>query len=244
MQTPPPFHGYEQHQQPAKAKKNPFLILFAVLGVLFICCGLPLGGMFFYGNKFFKGAMTMGACMANAGRLGSSLDKYVAKYKHYPKASDWQNELKPFMTDKVKDKDMPLKLWTRDGVWSCNDGGTESGFAFNTEYSGKKPEDIKSVKDAVIIYQCPTVGFNQNGVYKPLPHDTSPKVLGGMIDEKLGWMVLTGDGKIGFVDKTGKIKQEKGRTMKFDMDMDEFEEPATDKPAANEPSVNTPPDKA
>jgi hypothetical protein len=207
MQSPPPFQGNEY--RPQKPKKNGLLIVFAVLGVLGVCCGLPIGAGLIYLPKLISSAASIGSCVINTQVMDESLKMYVKENKDtLPKAGEWQTDLqKHFKLDESLKKDSgPLKLWTPSGVWSCKGDETETGFAFNDEFAGKKLSEIKDPSQAVLIYETKTVGFNQHGKYEQLPFDSAPKILG----KKLGWMVITADFEVNFVTKDGKFKKTGG----------------------------------
>lgn len=204
---PPPFN--QPYEQAKKPKKNPVLILFAVLGVVLVCCGAPIGFMGYFGYKGFQGAMSMGGCAINASRLATAIEDYSkANNGKLPKADQWQTALSKYMPalDK-KEKDAPIKFWTADGEWSCEEDGVKSGFVFNSNYSEKNIKDIKGEEPLVVVFESTKVGFNKNEPYKAQPYELSPKVMGGLggIKERRGWYVITTKGEVESIGKDGKI---------------------------------------
>lgn len=217
MQSPPPFHGYEGQPAPQKPKTNGLVILFAVLGVLLVCCGLPLAFFGYFGYKGFRSAMDMGGCYMNASLMSRALDDYVRAHDgKLPNAKTWQADLAPYFKAGKDVKDSPIKIWKGDGEWSCEEGGTKTGFAFNTDLSEKKVADlIKANPYTIAIFETKQVAYNQNSKFVELPRSESPKIMGGMIDERRGWILLTPDGHMVVKDKHGKYK----KLSKNDFDM-------------------------
>jgi hypothetical protein len=225
MQTPPPFPGYEGgYQAPQKPKKNPVLIVLAIFGVLTICCIGPIGFVGFFGYKGFKGAMSLGGCFVNAGVITEATKEYVAKNGKYPEADKWQTELAKYIkTDEKEAQEMRkigMNVLSANGEWSCDNNGVKTGFAFNKAFSGKKASEVtgKDGQPAIVIFETTTVAYNQNSEYKPLPFDQSPNVMGDMVKEKRGWIVITGEGGLGTIDKSGKFSSEMGKSFKLGLE--------------------------
>ena len=217
MQTPPPFHGYEgQPPAPMKKKNNTVLVIFAILGALLLCCGLPVGAVVFYGFKFGKGAMSMVGCMVNVESMKVALREYSKAHDgKLPNAKTWQADIgKYFVVDKDM-KDMPLTtIWKPGGEWSCEGSGVKTGFMFNEALSEKKIEEVtKANPEAIAIFETKTVAFNQAGPFKKLRFGESPKFMGEVTDERRGWLLIDAEAKDVYrIDKNGKM----GR---FDMNM-------------------------
>jgi hypothetical protein len=239
---PPPSYGYEARgAAPRPPKKNPLVIIFAILGVLALCCGAPIGALFFYGKKAMSGFMNMGGCMVNVSIMESALEKYVEKNGKYPNAATWQKEISEYVKPpKDKDAEKFFTFWQPDGVWSCKEGSQETGFSFNDEFSGKKPEDVKEKDTAILVFETNKAGYSQHGAYAALPHNQSPKVMGEFMDERRGWIVITANHKLGFVDKSGKISRDKNGT-EFKFDPSDFEDNA--KTESKEPGPARGPDE-
>jgi hypothetical protein len=204
---PPPFN--QSFEQPKKPKKNPVLVLFAVLGVIFICCGGPLAFLGYFGYKGFQGAMSMGGCAINAERLAEATKAYAAANNgKLPKADEWQTALGKYLPAESKRGDeAPFKFWKADGEWSCEEDGKKSGFVFNTDLSEKKISDLKPGEASIAIFESRQFGFNKSMKYAVQPFEESPKVMGGMggIKERRGWYVITAKGEVESIDKDGKI---------------------------------------
>jgi len=233
MQSPPPFHGYEGQPAPQKRKTNGIVILFAVLGVLLVCCGAPIGFLGYFGFKGFKGAMEMTGCMVNVEAMKKALIAYESAHDgKLPSAKTWQTDLAKYM--KV-DKDVegaPMKIWAPGGEWSCEEGNIKTGFSFNEDLSEKKVSDVvKKDSKAIAIFETTTVAFNQSGKLVKLAKDKSPKMIGGLMDEHRGWMLLSADGSnlyswdaqgniVNYSMGTTSKRRSKGFDISFDSNSD------------------------
>lgn len=198
MQTPPPFHGYEAQQVPQKKKSKVVVIILAVLGVLLLCCGLPGGAVLYFGGKLVKGSMSMVGCMVNVESMKTALHGYTNAHDgKLPNAATWQKDLEKYMP---KNKDMdgapaPMKLWKAGEEWSCDEGQTKTGFMFNSDVSERKVTEIISKNPkAIAIFETNTVNRNQNGKLKEFPRNESPKLIGGIIDQRRGWFLIDVEG--------------------------------------------------
>lgn len=213
MQTPPPFHGYEGQMPPKKPKTNGIVILFAVLGVLLICCGLPAGLIGYGGFKIFKGATSIGGCFGNVSLMTEALEGYQAAHNgKLPNAKTWQTDIAPYFKTTKKMKDSPIAIWTPTGEWSCEEGGVKTGFAFNSDLSGQNGAEVaKKNPEAIAIFETKEVGFNQASTYKPLPFNESPKIFSDFTNERRGWLLVTPDAHMAIIKKSGKMsKMSKG----------------------------------
>lgn len=204
---PPPFNPYEQSSK--KSKKSPWVIVFVILGILLVCCGLPVIGAGVFGAKAFKGAMKMGGCIANTDRMAEALRKYAENNNgKLPKASEWQVSLAKYFPAVTEDmKQAPMDFWSAEGEWSCSEGDGKTGFAFNSKMSEKSIKGLKLGEANVAIFETNEVKKNNHSEYKPLDFKLSPLVLGGMsgtVDEHRGWMIVDASGDTYFIGKDGK----------------------------------------
>ena len=233
MQTPPPFHGYEGQMPPQKPKTNGIVILFAVLGVLLVCCGLPVGLLGYGGFKVFKGATSIGACFINTRTLAQALEDYEKAHDgKLPNAKTWQADLSPYFKPKDKLKNGPITIWKPNGEWSCEEGNVKTGFAFNSDLSEKVASDVvKNNPEAVAIFETTTVAFNQSSSYKPLPFVQSPKVFSDFSNEHRGWLLVTPDAVLAVLKKSGKIDKVRDGDFEsdngFNFKMDDGETPSS-----------------
>ena len=218
MQTPPPFQGYENQPAPRKPKTSVAVIIFAVLGVLLVCCGGPVAFFGYFGYKGFKGAMAIGGCVANVSGMQKALRRYSAEHDgKLPSAATWQKDIGKYLDFGKDSKDAPMKLWTADGEWSCEEGGDKTGFMFNEGLSGKKVADVtKANPNAIAIFETKTVSLNQAGKLVKLPFDESPKIMSDFSKERRGWMLIDAAGS---TIKTWDKKD--GRLKAFDMNMND-----------------------
>ncbi len=239
MQTPPPFNRPPEgqyYQPPVKPKKNPLVIVFAILGVLMLCCGVPLGAAFFYGKKFVQGGMGMISCYANASIMTKALEDYKkANDGKLPPAATWQTDIaKYFKEDKDMDK-TPFAIWKPKGEWSCGTEGARTGFMFNADFGGKKADEVaKAHPETPVIFETKSVAFNQAGPYVKLKFEESPKLM-DQFDELRGWILVLPEGKMGSYNKNGKFKSiGSGSGNGFDFDVDTEE--GSNTPAVGEDS--------
>lgn len=212
MQTPPPFHGYEGQQAPQKKKTSALVIIFAILGVLLVCCGLPLGFVGYFGTKLVKGSMSMVGCMVNVESMKTALHSYEKAHDgKLPNAATWQADIEKYMPRSKELEGAPMKIWKAGGEWSCEDGDIKTGFKFNEAISGLKVAEVTSKNpEAVAIFETKTVAYNQAGKFTVLPYSESPKIMGEFIKDRRGWLVITPEADGIFVlDKQGHVTKYK-----------------------------------
>ncbi len=208
MQTPPPFHGFEGQPAPQKRKTSAVVIIFAVLGVLLLCCGLPVGVIGFYGYKGFNGAMKMGGCVANVNFMKAALQEYSKQHDgKLPNAKTWQTDIGKYFESGKKTEGSPITIWKAGGEWSCEDNGVKTGFMFNEALSERKMSEVtKANPEAVAIFETKTVSFNQSGPLVKLPFSESPKFMGEFTDQRRGWMLIDAEAsKVYTYDEKGKF---------------------------------------
>ena len=196
MQAPPPYI-------PAAPKKKTGLIIAIVLGVLFVCCGLPViaivgGGFFAFGQA--KGTV---GCTISFGVVRAAIDDYVADHNgKLPPAATWQDAVRPYYSKQLKskhgnggsDKDSEqvlslLNVMPAGGEWGCTEDKTKTGIAFNSALGGKKMAEIKD-RSTVLIFEVPQRGMNLAMPYKALDNSSSPKIFG----KHRGWISIGLDG--------------------------------------------------
>jgi hypothetical protein len=209
MQSPPPFHGYET-QQPKKPKTNGVVILFAVLGVILICCGAPVVFFGYYGTKAVRQAMDMGGCFINVDSMKRALRDYQkANDGKLPDAKTWQADISKYLETSKDMEGSPIKMWSPKGEWACEESGVKTGFAFNEDLSGKKVADVvKANPDAIAIFEVKTVAYNQSAKYKELPFAESPKMMSTFTNERRGWLLIGAEAeKVYAKDKKGVLRE-------------------------------------
>lgn len=201
---------------PQKPKTSAVVIICIILGVLLVCCGLPIGIGGFYGMKGFKGAMAIGGCMTNAEAMQKALHQYSAEHDgKLPSASTWQSDLGKYLVFDKDSEDSPLKMWKKDGEWSCEESGNKTGFMFNEALSEKKVADVtKTDPNAIAIFETKTVARNQSGPLVILPLNESPKFFGEFTDQRRGWILIDAKGS------TMLTKDAAGNIKKFDMNFE------------------------
>jgi hypothetical protein len=197
-----------------KPKKNPLVIVFAILGVLTLCCGLPLGFVGYFGFKGIKAGVGMGQCAVNVKLMSDALKGYAAANGgKLPPAATWQTDLAKYFKvekdmkdlDDLKGSPIEFKIWTANGEWSCGQQ-EKTGFAFNESLAGKAIEDVmKSSAKTPVIFETNKVAFNQHSKYVPVDNSKGPLMLEGMGDARRPWFLVMADGAIeGISDKKNK----------------------------------------
>jgi len=184
MQAPPPY-------APTRQKPKTGLIIGIVLGVLFVCCGLP--SLLFVGAGIWavdKGKGFIGCTLAF-----STVKKAVVQYAEanggkLPTAATWQDDVRPFyakLRGSAKNTG-PFDLMPVDGDWGCTEGQVATGMAFNATLSGKKLAEIKD-RSSVMLFEVPTRRANQAMPYKKLDDAKSPALM-GMEKTRRGWLTV------------------------------------------------------
>jgi hypothetical protein len=199
MESPPPY----------KKKSNTGLIVGIVIGAVLLCCVVPGalmlgGGLFLFGKV--KGIATCGMAYDD---MGKALTQYAGAHNgKLPNAKTWQNDLRPYY-EKIsaqRPREAGIEIMSATGDWSCKNDGVTTGFAFNTDVSGKAITALKD-PDTVVIFEQPKVAANLAMTYKAPDFASSPK----MFNENRGWLVVTATGQSGIIGKGGKMS---------DMDID------------------------
>jgi hypothetical protein len=178
---------------PPKKKSPVGLIIALIVGLLSICCIVPLG-LLGYGLK--KGLPMVGdivTCSAGMTVARRALLDYEAKNGKFPPAATWQDDIEPFYVQragKLKHKDNlgPFTMWKAQDDWVCSTAEPKSGIAYNADLAGKSSKDFKG--EDVLLYEVPTVGRNQSGPYKERPRKSGPEIFGN----KRNWLTERIDG--------------------------------------------------
>lgn len=182
MQTPPPFH-----EQPptysAPRRSNTGLIIGIVIGVLAICCGLPLG-LVAYGVKNLGPAVfDTAGCAVSMSFLQRSAELYAKDHNgQLPSAATWQDDLKTYyrkLHDKPKNKDTgPINIPYMEDQALCVQSGKQTGIAINTDVAGKKLSDIKDPSGEILFFEVNQVGRNLSEKYVEKPKNQGPLIFG------------------------------------------------------------------
>ncbi len=218
METPPPFHGYQGQPAPQRPKSNGLVILFAILGVLVVCCGIPTAVIGFGLFKVGKGAMSFVGCFGNSAMMSKALAAYEKDHNgKLPSAATWQTDIAPYFKVDQKMKDSPFSFWDAKGEWSCEDKDGKTGFAFNSDLSEKVAAEVqKQDPQAVAIFEVRSVAFNQSKKYEKQDFSTSPKFMGELMKERRGWLHVRADGVLMLREKSGKLVEIKNGEYNFD----------------------------
>lgn len=190
-ETPPPYY---RPQAQKKSNSNTILIIVLICVVVIPCVGLlALGAM---GYSFFKNVGgPMVGCMITFDTANKAVSNYVTEKGAYPKAETWQDEVQPYYAKILEAKKDEMAMFSPakpEGVWTCKGGEPQTGIAFNSELSGKKPADIKDKLSKVVIFEVADPKRNAHAVYERKSKETSPKFMGN----PRGWMYVTIDGDV------------------------------------------------
>jgi len=169
-----------------------------VLGICAVCCILGVLGTVGAGFFAFNKAKNLVACSAGATELGRAVLEYADDHDgKLPDAKKWQDEVKPYFARMAADQQRRVKfIGTLDpnGVWGCKDesGPGMTGFAFNSELSGKKLTDISNKDETIMIFEVPTAAMNANQPYVEQSQADSPKIMGS----PRGWITIAVNGDV------------------------------------------------
>ncbi len=189
MQSPPPFSGGTP-----KKKTNTGLIIGLIIGAVLLCCVLPIGGLI--GGAFYVGNKAKGfiGCTISVDLMAKSMNDYLAAHDNtYPKAEHWQDDLRPYYKTRLdkQSKEVPFGLVPAEGAWPCSEeGGGQSGFAFNSDVAGKKRTEVNP--STVVIFEVPEVKMNNSMTFKKQDPAVSPKILG----ERRPWYEILASGEL------------------------------------------------
>lgn len=185
MEVPPPYI-------PAQPKKNRTLIIFLVVFGLLVCCGLPialLGGGWFLFNK----GKPLVPCVMGLSQASRAVVAYVDKNGKYPEAAKWQEQVKPFFTvDKEVSSQLDrlgIKTPNIDEPLVCWNEEPKTGIAYNADLSGKLKKDLADKLSTIVLFETPTVKYNNAEKYVKRPKADAPKIFGGERD----WMEFSLD---------------------------------------------------
>lgn len=190
MESPPSF-------TPPGKKSNTGLIVGLIIGGVVLCCVLPIGliaGGGIYGFNKLKGTVTCAIGFRDI--RDAVLDYSNDNNGKLPTASKWMDQVRPYYKKRseASKKDNPFGSIPVEGVWSCtNDGGVQTGIAFNTELSDKYLKNIQDRASKIVVFEVPSPALNKNEVYTERPKSTSPKMFG----EPRGWITGPLEGKMG-----------------------------------------------
>lgn len=198
METPP--------YAPPRRKSNTGLIIGIVVGVLVLCCILPvalIGGAGVWG---FSKAKSMVECAVNIKDVRDSLIRYADDHEgKLPPAASWQDDIGPYFTKvstENKDQRGPFKAWTVSGTWQCSTEGTGTGVALNLDLAGKDLKSVKSRFDTILLFEVSKTGRNLAEKYVKRPFSESPK----MFNKPRGWVEIA-------VEGDSDIRTRRGRSV-------------------------------
>jgi hypothetical protein len=189
MQTPPPFNPQFEQPRPKPGKNTGVNLVLIILAVFVgFCCLLMIGGGVM-ARRMAGPLMSTAECGMTLGFTEEAVNAYVAKNGHYPDSEKWQDEIQPFYAEieqkfskKLESKKNEnlknfFKIPKANEPLVCKTGEVVTGFAFNDELSGKKPDDIKD-KSTVVLYEVLNPAKNAHGKYNPAEAFSGPEIFG------------------------------------------------------------------
>jgi len=206
MQVPPPYVA------PAK-KSNSKLIIGLVIGLICVCCILPLVGGGFFFNWILKKGGNLITCVMAYQMVPAAIEEYTKEHDgKLPAPEKWNDTIRPYYSKITKNRTQvgPMKLMEPNSEWGCQETSGKTGMVYNLEVAGKKLSDIAD-KSTVLLFESPKTGKNLAEKYKPLPFEKSPLAL--ETQEHRGWIVVTVDKKMYFIDKDGNRNASSGTTF-------------------------------
>ena len=196
MESPPPYYS-------GPKKSNVGLIIAIIIGVVCVCCVLPIvgvGALGFWGLGKIKGMVGCSIAFTN---LQRSVQQYADDHGgKLPKAATWQTDIHPYFVKEVARHAKEQQMFSNggaDAVGCTNGDSPPTGIAFNTELSGKKISDIKDPLTAVMLFEVPQTGSNLSQPYKVQSFQSSPK----MLNTQRGWYVCGVDGRVELIGRNG-----------------------------------------
>ncbi len=187
--TPPAFN-------PPNQQSGSKLWLWLLLIVIAFCI-LVMVALFFSCKAMMNTGMSMVSCAMNGDLARNAVLAYAQEHDGVlPNAETWQDDVRANYErlyqkamGEMSSEDMPswLKLdVAKPGeVLGCSMGGTKTGFAFNSEVSGKKLSDFTDPKTTVLIFETLSPAYNAYGLVKDRPTDDPALKFFG---EKREWM--------------------------------------------------------
>jgi hypothetical protein len=164
--------------------------------ILVPCCGLVIGGGIFM-FKMFNEAMPFVGCLGAMESVGQAIDQYVAAHNgKLPNGATWQDDLKPYYEQtRGKGEMAEFNKMGADQAWGCwGEGGKPiTGFAFNSDLSGKPVKDIKEPDQNPVVFEVPEIKKNNAQKYVLRDFDQSPKIVLG---QRRGWLELDSRGQM------------------------------------------------
>lgn len=230
METPPPQFQVPPPYQAQKPRSGSKLWLLAVLLICVPCVILigVMGYLFKQGvGMVNKELVPLMSCAANFDLLREAAKDYANDHDgKLPDSKTWQKDVisyykKRFMADysKANGEIIGLKLEFKEfdekTPFSCdNPHDPDTGFAYNSDLSGKKIADIKDPTTTFMFFEVEKVELNHSEAYKPRDKATSPK----MFDRRRDWIRVPINGDMEFDTKTRRMIEKQSDSLKGSME--------------------------
>ncbi len=192
MNAPPPYYA------PAGPRKsNVGLIIAIVVGVLGICCVLPIivSGFFFKG--VFDNAIGYIGCGMAMQQERDGLVAYAkANGGKLPDKEHWQDDIAKYL--KPMQANQGIKLPPENG--DVCDEQAASTVTYNEALAGKKLSTISDPGTAIVLWETPGKGRNRSAKFSPPSYENGPKLVGNF---PRGWIQQPLSGTAFFTDQNG-----------------------------------------
>ncbi|MBV6459836.1 MAG: hypothetical protein HONBIEJF_02990 [Fimbriimonadaceae bacterium] len=198
--------GMPNDRYAAAPKSNTGKIVLIVCLVIGIPCLALLGVCTYFGMKVMREAFPMAGCAVSMEFLREAAQGYAAEHDgKLPPAQTWQEDLKPYLKKAIsgKKEDLgPIKVVDPDSaVWVCAETDAyKTGIAYNADVAGKVASEVANPGSTVLFFETEKAGSNVAAKYKPLPKESSPKLMG----KNRGWILVHMEGDVeGFDNNSG-----------------------------------------
>lgn len=192
---------------PSAPKSRTGLWIGLILGGIGVCCVLPIIALVGGGFYAFNNGKGVAECVVNLTILQKTVKQYANDHDgKLPNAEKWQDQLRPYVAKRLQrnsEKSMPFKMLTADGEWGCQATGSSStGIAFNSDFDGKKVQEVKDAMAAIVLFEIEKPRANAHEKYAPRDFKLSPKIFG----TNRGWMVMPLAGEPEATDARGRVR--------------------------------------
>jgi len=196
MESPPPYYSGQK-------KSNVGLIVGIIIGVVCVCCILPIAGLTGLGFWGFGKLKGMVGCSIAFSNLQRAVQDYAQEHDgKLPQAATWQTDVRPYFEKEAARHAKEQQMFTNgpaDSAGCTNGDSPPTGIAFNSDLSGKKISDVKDALNTIMLFEVPKTGSNLTEPYKAQSFETSPRMLGN----QRGWYVCGIDGRIELIGRNG-----------------------------------------
>lgn len=230
METPPPQFQVPPPYQAQKPRSGSKLWLLAVL-LICVPCVILMGVMGYIVRKGFGMLNTevvpLISCVANFELLQESARDYAKEHDgKLPDAKTWQKDVIKYYkarymkeyanaSGEVMGFKLEFKQFDEKTPFSCqNPHDPPTGFAYNSDLSGKKIADVKDPSTTYVFFEIEKVELSHSEPYKARDPKLSPR----MIDNRRDWIRAPLEGSLEFDASTKKMIDKQSGKLKDSME--------------------------